>query len=461
MKWLKIAGLVVFISIIIGIVALVTLPYRMAREIDARIADIKAQGDPVSGKDLIPHVPDSENGAVIYERVFKIIEPGKKDIVKACDILLSPKSRKDPKQMALAKKIAAKYRSALPLIEQAVTRPHCRFNTNWNDPPEKIVYPYFQKVRNVSRLLAQIAVIDAADGRMDDSMKSIGLNYAVSESIRNEPTMIGFLVRIACISIASGSLKRAAQYGDIPEPQVHKLYDLLGEIDLQSGYMDVIKGERAYGLDIMERVRHGVMSMDSLQVLGSGDSQTKPVAASHLVTGLGAWVLAVRSGADELFFIRYMDRVVDASGKSYHDKAARQAELEPKFPKYAVASVIVMPVFAQSKQILYESMATLAGDRVFLAVLAYKSKFGGYPASLDDVEKKLGWKLPVDPMTDESFRYRREGKGFIVYGLGKNMKDDNAETKPKDAKDVGRSGEYSYSNGDGRYSADMIWQKSK
>jgi type II secretory pathway pseudopilin PulG len=304
-------------------------------------------------------------------------------------------------------------------------------------------------MRNVSRLLGQIAAVDASDGKMADSIKAIGLGYGLSESIREEPTLIGLLVRIACISIASSSLKRSAQYGDIPEPQARRLFDMMRKIDLQSHYIRAVKCERAQGLDLMDRVRHHVVVFDQ-----KGEPVADPSSTQSF--GIGSWMMDIRACADELFFMKYMDGAVAAAIKPYGDRLALKAESEPKFPRYALMSVIVMPVFTKSKEALYESMSTVAGDRVFLAVLAYKSKFGAYPSSLDD-----GWNLPVDPMSGKEFRYRRELKGFILYGLGKNLKDDNAETVLKNDKNPDFRELYSYSTINGRNSADMIWEKSR
>ena len=455
MKWLKIAGLIVFISIIVGIVALVTLPYRMAREIDARIAAIKAQGDPVSSWDLFSHVPDSENGAMIYEKVFTITEPGKKDIVRVSWVSSLTRLREDPELLPLARRMAAKYKTILPLVDEASSRPYCQFKSGWSHLPEEMfaLHRYHAKLREITRWLCVIAITDAAYGQMDDSMKAVELGYRFSESSKDESTLIGSLVRIACVSITSRSLRRSAQYGDITELQARKLFDLLGSIDIQLGFQTAMKGERVYGLEMMDRLRRRVFGFND-------DGKLTEDPAILRRSGINGWLMDARSCSDELFYLKYMDRVIKSISRPYHDQIAHPDVHEPKFPRYALMSAIVLPVYAKSMRAYHEATATLAGDRIFLAVLAYKSKFGSYPLSLDDVELKLGWKLPVDPMTDESFRYRREGKGFIVYGLGKNMKDDNAKTVPKNAKNDDFSDEYPYSNGDGRYSADMIWEKS-
>jgi len=61
---------------------------------------------------------------------------------------------------------------------------------------------------------------------------------------------------------------------------------------------------------------------------------------------------------------------------------------------------------------------------MLLALQAYKARHGAYPASVEELKTKLGWKLPKDPFSEKDFVYRRRDKGFILYSVGPDMKDD-------------------------------------
>ena len=70
MKQLKTIGIIVLAVIVLFVAIVATQPYRTGLEINSKIAAIKANRDPVCGKDFIPNIPDSRNGALVYERVF-------------------------------------------------------------------------------------------------------------------------------------------------------------------------------------------------------------------------------------------------------------------------------------------------------------------------------------------------------------------------------------------------------
>ena len=60
----------------------------------------------------------------------------------------------------------------------------------------------------------------------------------------------------------------------------------------------------------------------------------------------------------------------------------------------------------------------------------YKEKHGNYPDTLAPLAPKIIKELPLDPFTGKGYKYRKEGKGFIVYSVGSNEKDDNGLINP-------------------------------
>jgi hypothetical protein len=76
---------------------------------------------------------------------------------------------------------------------------------------------------------------------------------------------------------------------------------------------------------------------------------------------------------------------------------------------------------------------TSARQRMTLLVLAlavHKADKGEYPESLDPLAPGILKKLPVDPFRDKPFIYKREGKGYTLYSVGPNGKDDGGKSAP-------------------------------
>ncbi len=115
---------------------------------------------------------------------------------------------------------------------------------------------------------------------------------------------------------------------------------------------------------------------------------------------------------------------LDGIPLSYRGAKAKGLLAAPSFPMYAIISKILSPVFARVSFTRFRAEERLAQTRVFLAVQAYKARYGGYPASMRELKSKLGWKLPVDPFSEKDFVYKKQTKGFMLYSVGPDMKDD-------------------------------------
>jgi hypothetical protein len=76
-------------------------------------------------------------------------------------------------------------------------------------------------------------------------------------------------------------------------------------------------------------------------------------------------------------------------------------------------------VSARDKGIAYLGMM-----RAELGLAAYRTQFGAYPRSLNDLRKALRWDVPADPFSGKDFVYHRKGAGFVLYSIGPDLRDD-------------------------------------
>jgi hypothetical protein len=72
----------------------------------------------------------------------------------------------------------------------------------------------------------------------------------------------------------------------------------------------------------------------------------------------------------------------------------------------------------------YRGVGYRNAAQVMLALEAYHTTRGQYPDSLAGLRTYPGWKLPIDPYSGKDFKYRRNGKGYILYSYGEDFDDD-------------------------------------
>jgi hypothetical protein len=71
------------------------------------------------------------------------------------------------------------------------------------------------------------------------------------------------------------------------------------------------------------------------------------------------------------------------------------------------------------------------------AIKLYKARRGVYPKTLADLAPDVLKQIPIDEFTGKPLIYRTMGRGFIVYSVSANLKDDNgAKSNFQDQGDI-------------------------
>ena len=119
------------------------------------------------------------------------------------------------------------------------------------------------------------------------------------------------------------------------------------------------------------------------------------------------------------------------------------AEAQGAVPKIETAvsrnfllSKLLLPALAGIPTKAAEAAARIRTTRTALAIERYRLKHANaLPGSLGELAPELLDALPADPFDGQPLRYRKlPGKGYIVYSIGKDRKDDNGTDKSADGK---------------------------
>jgi len=448
MRIQKLVALGVLVLVIILAVAIYgILRFIPSRQLKAEISKIKARGEPVSWADLAgDRIPDAENAAVVYAQAFKVISgPDAEEEFDTLARFLSPEKReKNPKLWDDARRIVTRYRKALPLANEAVSRPKCRFPVNWEDGLEA-EFPHLRNLQRLARLLSANAVLNATDGRMGESVRSVELGFKVSKSLEDEPWQISQIARTAIIKIVARSLRDALQHGDITEKQARRLFDRLAQIDLSEGFVRALVGERAMSISYFHCLREHPRAASEPAAHNRSDSKvaSKPTERTSYL-----WRLVM--DASELHYLETMNAYIKAARKPYREIKSIGLDAEPKLPRYALMSAILLPGYGHCAAQRDNGVAEIAGSRIFLALHVYHHRFDSYPETLDELRAKLQWEIPKDIFSGKDFVYERQDKGFLLYSIGADLKDDGGRVPPAKPRGAMTAEE--------RARDDIIWQ---
>jgi hypothetical protein len=243
----------------------------------------------------------------------------------------------------------------------------------------------------------------------------------MEESIRDEPILIGLLVRKAILSVVLSALRETLDLVDLTDEQAEVLFNELGKVDLMGAYKNALIGERVFGLWAFEQARGNLTGVQGL--FSPGTSHSLWAVASGVVWHY--WF----SNVDECAYLAFMRRQIDLADVPYRDIKKKKVHLpdETDIPRHALLTRMISMLPTRLVLMRDGRIADIAVAQVALAAEAYKSRFGSYPRSIRELKMKLGWKLPVDPFSGLDLRFKPKRNGYLVYSIGGDLKDDGGK----------------------------------
>jgi hypothetical protein len=387
------------VLVVITILATTIFTSVCKRRVEAQIAAIKAKGQPVTVADLmVRRIPPSANGATYYDRASKLISETppagtprtRQDLLEYTRLInMTPEElAKRPDLLKAARKAIYQNAKGLALVREAVKHPtYWRHDFRPGDIEDYAAAGRYGNLRSITRLLAEKAVIAAHDDNMDQATRCVGLALKVSGSLDSDTGIFPFLVKAATLRITTTTIRTVASYHALNEKQARRLFDAISAVGVDRSFTHAIETERVVGL--------------------------------HVFRSMPAFLMYL----DEGTYLDTITKQLDAVSLTYNEASKRLTVAEKAIPNYAIMARIISPVFSKMSLNRYFIAADLAETQVLLATQAYRSKFGSYPTSIDDLGKRLGWKLPADPFNGNDLVYKPAPNGFLVYSVGPDMKD--------------------------------------
>lgn len=388
------------------------------RRYAAELQKLKDSGEPYTLADLAgPPVPDNTNGAVIYQRLFKRLP--KNGSPKDVSVWFQkPQKLMTSSDWENARRAAAEFDWVVRMVEEAAAKPECKFPVRWQDGVSAET-SHLLPLRQVSRVLAAKAIIDAHDGKTASAVRCVQAGLLAADAVRNEPAIISLLLRIAQLDTACTALREVLQEANLSTSQAKTLYDRLSKVDLRSHAVLSAKGERGFGLLIFaEPQKTG---------LGGGAGILKAIHWRPLLY------------FDALAHLRLTQRQIEYASRPYweiKDEVSEDALLKD-VPKWCVFTRILSPVYGRILAGVNRAVAKCALGQAALLASAYKNNYGAYPATLADASSALGWKIPEDPFSGRSLVYKLRGIGFAVHSIGPDLKDDGGAPPSKNSDAAG------------------------
>jgi hypothetical protein len=395
--------------------------FAFSNRFNAELAALKAKGEPTTLVELLGDpIPNDRNAAGPYLEIRAWIEGRTYEPdLKIIDDFPARGSYVSPDTWSSAEQALSRTQPLRQLLDDALARPECRFEINMNDPLATLC-PHLSAIRRMSRWLRVDATVNAKNGRIEQAADDVCAQVAIAQSVKDEPGVIHHLYRMALLAIAAKTVPSVADYGAFNEDQARRVFDAFGSFDFAQSCRQGWRGERVIFLHYSDpqNLQYLLASASYSAVGNTSPRQSlgRPLAALYTRTAMKGDLAA---------FMRIAAEQMDGAGLNYKDaKAKGLLGIPSSIPTYAGLTKTLLPTMMDASLKRYAVEADVSQTRVLLALQAYKVRFGRYPATMQELKTKLGWKLPVDPFSGKDLIYKRQAKGFILYSVGPDMKDD-------------------------------------
>jgi hypothetical protein len=400
-------------GVIAGAVAIVSLacltPDLIARWQLPRERDrIRARGEPATLAELAPEMPpDDENAAVLLTQAFKLMDAAR--VGEPADWTEFLREDADDRvahraDAAAAVKLQAK---AMALAREALKRPRCVFELDYaNGDIWDLPYGGFA---HLAKLFAAGAILEAMRGDPVKATDSLRVVFSLVNALNECDRASGITAHVV---FASGikALARAKGSCAFGDGERRMLLRSISSIDWQRAATDSYLAERILIVDAARAI---------VDAIGARDDWLSRVSTSRQ---------SPLSHGERLRAWRLYSELIEAS------------RLPPWEARGAVRDCYgrlmnVIPWLSNSRldepmtdfYVPYlRAMATRGTAVLGLSCELFRSGAGRYPAKLDELAPDTLKELPPDPFTGKPFRYelRDDGRAFIVYSVGSNLKDD-------------------------------------
>ena len=321
-----------------------------------------------------------------------------------------------------------KFDAELDELTAASTRSYSVFPIHYEENFNMLL-PHLATLKGISQLVRLRALARLQAGQKAEAMQDIRLGLRLAESIRNEPTLISQLVRISLFQTVLQPVWEGCARREWTEEQLLEVQSALSNIRLLEDYRNTIRGERAFGNAMIDEMRTGRTSINSLgDAPGEGDGQLVATSASRFIPS--GWFYQNQLTINRL----HQERILPLIDAAQHRVFVQQAHVADNIPElqrfslYNVFARLLLPAVGKTATKFANGQTTIDLATVACALERHRLANGQYPEQLDLLVPRFIAKIPTDVINGELLKYRREPDGtFVLYSIGWNETDEGGE----------------------------------
>lgn len=393
--------------------------------LDEALAEAKRLGVPMTLADLNlgDPVPTELNAAPLLVQMNEKVTAAKIDRA-----LIGGAMTNDPEQIKAARPEIERLSDILAIAERAAELPHCQFDRKWEDSIN-VTFPEYSGMRSAIQVLNSRAILQARDGNGEAAIADLRTASAIARHMRSEPILISMLTSNGGETLVGRAVIKVFEHLK-SEKELAALKAALSEGYEPIVLADYIRAEAYFGSDVITNLeKYG----GAKAIQASFGMQNSP---ADNMTRL-AHLTASSETMQRAFLARHLQtwNEVYALGEDMRDNdklSEKLMKIDQQISGETGVSYemqrILNPFFGGAADSIKRRDADRRASLAALDVLQYKAKTGRYPATLAESGADY-----TDPYSGQPLRYELNDKGFKVWSVGSDLKDDGGKERKNNA----------------------------
>jgi hypothetical protein len=415
-------------TLVLLAVAYTAYRYTLRHLVDAKLDAIRRKSYPVTLAELdkwYPQPSTGENAADIYLAAFAQFAPEEKSDTNLPIVgfakLPAGGELLPPEMQHEIEGYLTRNQAALDLLHAAAVKHACRYPLDPTDPDKsfKSRMDIFSGTRQATRLLELETVLASSKGDPQRTASAIADSIALARSLSDRLTLVPYLLEEACLGQTVSGLEQAVSRTPLTEQLLVNFENALLKIEDEDEFAHAIVGERCSATHRWEQVREGKVGLlDLFFTMGGNPSLAEAfVAVVYVSSGL--------ADLDHLAYLDFLQGLIDTSTIAFPQRFERIDLLKHNAERLMLRPFtrVEADLFADVAKREARFLAKVRTAHTAIAVERFRVARGELPNKLSELVPTYLDALPADPYDGEPLRYKKLAKGYVVYSIGEDRKD--------------------------------------
>jgi hypothetical protein len=385
--------------------------------LERQLAAIRAAGDPVRLADLArPAIPPEDNADTYLRRAEADIRAIDKETDNIALAAECPGFILPVKDQEKIKAAFASYPKVLPLVERAAACKDYNPGFDYALPPQEFLQRILEgddemgRFRGAARMLRRKALLLIVEGKQDEAVRTALPIFVLARHLDHNSLLMEYLLSLALRGMAIETANEALQTGPVSKEVRDALDAELAVQERMDGFPATLRCERAYAMSCS-------------------------MSGSDAVPGRNFWFL-LRGywNIQESECLSVLVKAIALAGNPGSYPEAKRLTEEKGSP-FLILKSLLLPGLHTAFEAVARVRADLRAMRVLNALQSH------VPAGSSETPKLGELGLPAetttDPFNGEPLHVKKTPQGWLVYSVGRNLRDDGGKVDDPNDGDVG------------------------